>query len=605
MALPKKTNPITGEEVPDESARRTVMHYKNARRANWPDAQFIVGNPPFLGNWRMRGELDSGYAETLRAVYSEVPESADHVMYWWHRAAELVRSGKVRRFGLITTNSLRQTFQRRVVTPHLTDPKTPCSLVFAVPDHPWVDSYEGAAVRIAMTVAEAGVRDGLLMRVLSEEPGAEEGAARVEFIERRGLIHPDLTIGPNTAMATSLKANSGLSSRGVAMHGAGFIITPEKARELGLGQLAGLDQHIRSYRHGRDITSRSRGLMVIDLDSLEIEDVRTRFPAVYQHVLTTVKPERDVNREPSRNRFWWRFGRRNTVLRTALRGLRRYVATPETAKHRFFVFLDGSVLPDNMLVNIASSDAFVLGVLSGHIHVTWALAAGGTLEDRPRYNKTRCFEPFPFPAAAEPQRERIRFLAEQLDAHRKRCQELHPKLTLTEIYNVLAEVRAGEPLGPTSQIIHDQGLVSVLRDIHDDIDRAVAEAYGWPVDLTDEEILFRLVELNFARAAEERAGLVRWLRPEFQKIAATQIGLDVEMEEEELQPVRVTRRPWPASLPERVRAVRDYLVVSPTPARPETVARSFTRARIPEVTAILETLTALGQANREDNGYRA
>ena len=122
----KKTNPITGEEVPDESARRPSMHYSNARRAEWPDARFIVGNPPFLGNWRMRGELDSGYAETLRAVYSEVPESADHVMYWWHRAAELVRSGKVRRFGFITTNSLRQTFQRRVITPHLTDPKTPC-----------------------------------------------------------------------------------------------------------------------------------------------------------------------------------------------------------------------------------------------------------------------------------------------------------------------------------------------------------------------------------------------------------------------------------------------------------------------------------------------
>jgi len=603
----KKTNPITGEEVPDESARRTVRHYSNARRAEWPDAQFIVGNPPFLGNWRMRGELDSGYAETLRAVYSEVPESADHVMYWWHRAAELVRSGKVRRFGFITTNSLRQTFQRRVVTPHLTDPKTPCSLIFAIPDHPWVDSYEGAAVRIAMTVAQAGVREGLLMRVLSEEPGHDEGAAKTDFIERRGLIHPDLTIGPNTAVAVPLRANSGLCSRGVALHGPGFIVTPEKAHELGLGEIPGLDLHIRSYRHGRDVTSRSRGLMVIDLDGLEIEEVRKRFPAVYQHVLTTVKQERDVNREPSRSRSWWRFGRRNTILRTALRGLRRYIATPETAKHRFFVFLDASVLPDNMLVNIGSSDAFVLGVLSSRIHIAWALRAGGRLGvgNDPRYNKTRCFEPFPFPDASESQRERIRFLAEQLDADRKRCQEFHPMLTLTKIYNVLVEVRAGEPLGPVSQIIHDQGLVSVLREIHDDIDRVVTEAYGWPADLSDEEILFRLVDLNATRAAEERIGLVRWLRPEFQRVAATQTGLNVEMEEEELQPVRVDRLPWPSSLPERVRAVRDFLLGSVTPAMPETVARTFARARVPEVTAILEALSALGEANQEDNGYRA
>ena len=163
-----------------------------------------------------------------------------------------------------------------------------------------------------MTVAQAGVREGLLMRVLSEEPGQDEGAAKTDFIERRGLIHPDLTIGPNTAVAVPLRANSGLCSRGVALHGPGFIVTPEKAHELGLGDIPGLDPHIRSYRHGRDVTSRSRGLMVIDLDGLEIEEVRKRFPAVYQHVLTTVKQERDVNREPSRSRSWWRFGRRNT-----------------------------------------------------------------------------------------------------------------------------------------------------------------------------------------------------------------------------------------------------------------------------------------------------
>src|ERR1035437_1384220 len=371
----KKKHPVTGEEVPDDSARRPVLAYANPRRAEWPSADFIVGNPPLLGNWRMRGEFGDGYTETLRSVYSEVPETADYVMYWWHRAAERVRAGQTRRFGFITTNSLRQSLQRRVVTPPLTDPSTPASLVYAVPDHPWVDSSDGAAVRIAMTVAEAGTRQGRLLRAESEEPGEGEGAAKVEFSERYGLIHSDLTIGPNTGAAVPLRANQRLSATGVKLHGAGFMITAEKARELGLGHTPGLDRHIRSYRHGRDITSRSRGLMVIDLDALEIEEVRTRFPTVYQHVLTTVKPERDVNREPSRKQFWWRFGRRNTELRTALRGLRRYIATPETAKHRFFVFLDASILPDNKLVNIGSSDAFVLGVLSSRIHVAWALAA--------------------------------------------------------------------------------------------------------------------------------------------------------------------------------------------------------------------------------------
>jgi hypothetical protein len=384
-------------------------------------------------------------------------------------------------------------------------------------------------------------------------------------------------------------------------------VTPEKARDLGLGTVPGLERHIRHYRNGRDITSRPRGAMVIDLFGLTAEEVRTRFPAVYQHIVDHVKPERDANKRATRRDKWWIFGEPISTFRPALRSVRRYIATAETAKHRFFVFLDASILPDNKLINIASSDAFVLGVLSSRIHVAWALAAGSHLGvgNDPVYVKTRCFEPFPFPDASEPQRERIRFLGEQLDAHRKRCQEAHPNLTLTEMYNTLADLRAGQPLSAASQTVHDHGLVSVLRDIHDDLDRAVAEAYGWSPELSTEDILFRLVELNAARAAEERTGLVRWLRPEYQSTTATQAGLGVEMEEEERQPTRTARLPWPLALPERVRAVRDYLMQTPAPVAPETVARNFTRARLPEVTAILETLTALGHAKRDAAGYRA
>jgi hypothetical protein len=173
------------------------------------------------------------------------------------------------------------------------------------------------------------------------------------------------------------------------------------------------------------------------------------------------------------------------------------------------------------------------------------------------------------------------------------------------MYNVLEELRAGEPLSAASQMIHDRGLISVLRDLHDDIDHAVAEAYGWPADLSTEDMLFRLVELNAARAAEERAGLIRWLRPEFQKTGAAQAGLGVEIAEEDLKPARAERLPWPPSLPERVRAVRDYLMQTPAQVAPATVARSFIRARVPDVTAILETLTALGQAKRDKGNYWA
>ena len=159
--------------------------------------------------------------------------------------------------------------------------------------------------------------------------------------------------------------------------------------------------------------------------------------------------------------------------------------------------------------------------------------------------------------------------------------------------------------GPPAKSFTITGSSPSVRDLHDDLDRAVAEAYGWPSDLFTEDILFRLVELNAARAAEERSGLIRWLRPEFQKTTEAQAGLGVEMEEEELKPGKTARLPWPPSLPERVRAVRDYLIQIPAPVAPETVARNFIRARVPDVTAILETLTALGQANRDKDIYWA
>ena len=155
--------------------------------------------------------------------------------------------------------------------------------------------------------------------------------------------------------------------------------------------------------------------MVIDLFGLSAEEVQQRFPKVYEHVLMTVKPERDTNNRASYRDNWWIFGEPRRAFRPALAGLSRYIATVETSKHRFFQFLDAEVLPDNMLVAVASDDAYVLGVLSSRVHVTWALAQGGTLEDRPRYNKTRCFETFPFPAATPEQQQRIRDLAERLD----------------------------------------------------------------------------------------------------------------------------------------------------------------------------------------------
>lgn len=597
-------HPVTGEAVPDPEARAQVLDYLKPRPAKWPDAEFIVGNPPFIGASRMREVLGDGYAEALRAAYPKMPESADFVMFWWEKAALATRAGKTRRFGFITTNSLRQTFNRQVLEPHLAAPKKPLSLAFAIPDHPWVDAGDGAAVRIAMTVAAAGTAPGRLFTVTDERRGEREAEGRpVTLSGQIGKIHTNLRIGADVAGARPLRANAAISSAGVKLHGSGFIVSPAEAQALGLGTVPGLEAHIRAYRNGRDLTATPRGVMVIDLFGLSEAEVRTRFPAVYQHVLDKVKPERDANRDKDIRANWWLFGRTRSEIRPALTDLSRYIATVETMQHRIFMFLDEAILPDNRLVVFASDDAWLLAAFSSRFHVVWSLATGGVLEDRPVYNSTVCYNPFPFPDATEAQKARLRALGEELDAHRKAQQAAHPKLTLTGIYNVLEKLRSGERIEGRDRETYDAGLVGILRDIHDRIDAAVTEAYGWPADLDDEAILTRLVDLNRVRAAEEAAGLVRWLRPEYQNPAGHAVVAKGKQAELDVGEVAETegKALWPTALPEQIAAVRAFLS-NMGEATPEQIARQFKRGRAASVKPLLESLTALGQARLIEGG---
>lgn len=641
-----KTHPVTGEQVPDERATVPLERYVNARHAKWPQANFIVGNPPFIGAATMRQTLGDGYTEALRNTWKDVPESADFVMYWWNHAAGEVRRGRTRRFGLITTNSLRQTFNRRVIEAHLSaKDHHPLALKFAVPDHPWVDSAEGAAVRIAMTVGVARLPDAppaeLLM--LASETEGEVDSREVTFHVSRGEINADLTIGANVAGAVELRSNESLANRGVQLIGAGFIVTRDDAKKLGLGSVKGTEKHIREYRNGRDLTDTPRDVLAIDLFGLTEAEVRKQFPLLYQRVLGFVKPEREQNNRESYRKNWWIFGEPRKDMRPALAGLPRYIATVETAKHRTFQFLDAAILPDNMLIAIAVNDAFYLGVLSSSVHVDWALAQGGTLEDRPRYNKTRCFETFPFPDAKNAKlRARIADLAEEINAHRKRQQAAHPHLTITGMYNVIEKLKSGEALTAKEKNIHDDGLVAVLKSLHDELDCAVLSAYGWDdlipmmesinapgnaytttrpsikAGLTT-EILARLVALNHERAAEEKAGTVRWLRPEYQAPQALQTGssgflkpeptqgsLDVDTSQDD-PTAPDTKRAWPdgtQALAAQIRAVADVLAASNQPLAAADIAKLFGKKITFRSTLepLLQSLEAMGRARRTDDG---
>lgn len=512
----------------------------------WPEADFIVGNPPFIGGKDIRRQLGGDYAEALWKANPRVPKSADFVMQWWDRAAYtlIAPETRLKRFGFVTTNSITQTFSRRVIERYLTSSPSPSgegekgrlSLLLAIPDHPWTKATrDAAAVRIAMTVAARGQAEGRLIAIVGES-GLETDRPVLEERAVSGRINADLSVGSDTVSVVPLTANAGLGYRGVQLIGSGFIVTPSEAQALGLGRREGLEAHIRPYRNGRDLLQRSRGVMVIDLFGLSEKEVRQRFPEVYQHVHDTVYAKRwnpdanggkgewegrEVNRRESYRRFWWIHGEPRKDLRPALAGFSRYIATVETAKHRIFQFLDASILPDNMLIAIGSDDAFHLGVLSSSMSVEWSLGIGGTLEDRPRYNKSQIFDPFPFPDATPDQRAVIAELAEELDATRKTALDEVPGLTMTGLYNLRDLHRSGEPLSPRQQDDVRTARAGIVDRLHRQIDAAVAEAYGWGDDWNNgarspADIVTRLVALNHQRAAQEKSGTIRWLRPDYQ-----------------------------------------------------------------------------------------
>jgi hypothetical protein len=387
--------------------------------------------------------------------------------------------------------------------------------------------------------------------------------------------------------------------------GSGFIIEPTDAKRLGLGTRAGLEKCIREYRNGRDLTARPRGVMVIDLFGLNAEKVRVEFPEVHQHLLQTVKPERDKNNRAAYRNNWWIFGEPRRELRPAIAALSRYIATVETTKHRVFQFIDNSIVPDNMLVVVASDDAFHLGVLSSRPHVVWSLKSGGWLGvgNDPRYSKSRCFDPFPFPEASEKARKQIHALAEELDGTRKSVLREHADLTLTGLYNILEKLKTGELLTPKEDDVKARGYVLILKDLHEQIDEAVSEAYGWPADLSDEQIIDRLFTLNAERAAEERRGFIRWLRPQYQ---IDRVG-PLAHRADKVQSITVRKRserPFPSEPRDQAGQVLRLLRTAQKPLTPDEISRFFAEGKkvSADIKDILKSLRRLGDAQTYDGG---
>lgn len=377
----------------DTIERRDALVNEDGTEASWPEADVIVGNPPFLGVKMMYGELGKDYTEKIRAAFPELSRFSDLVCFWFEKARHQLRNGKVQRVGLVATNSIRGGRNRLVLDRIAQE----ASIFEAWSDEPW--TLEGAAVRVSLVCF------------------ARKDSA---FAERRldgrsvGQINPDLALGDvNLTQARRLMNNAGVAFNGIQKSGP-FDVPGDLARRwLNASQNPNGRRNtdvVKPYWNGLDLTRRPRDVWVIDFGAAGGEGSASLFEAPFDYAVRTIKPARvkaasgHASSETARRMVqdWWRFWRDRPELRNKLSIIPSCIATTEVAKHRLFVRLPTSILPDKQLIIIARDDNVTFGILHSHFHEAWSLRLGTSLEDRPRYTPSTIFETFPFPEGLTP-----------------------------------------------------------------------------------------------------------------------------------------------------------------------------------------------------------
>ena len=459
----------------DDGGPETDVVAVKPMEPEWPEADVIVGNPPFLGDKKMRAELGHQYVDDLRKLYAgRIPGQSDLVCYWFEKARAMIESGRGKRAGLLATNSIRQTVNRQV----LERIKQTGDIFWAIPDREWV--LEGAAVRVSMV-------------------GFDNGAETSHYLGGAAVsqINSDLSTSVDVTQAVKLSEDAGICFLGMMKAGP-FDIDAKTAHQMLDTPLNPNGRPnsdvVRRRMGGQDISGRPRDTWIIDfgVDTTEQEGAGYEMP--FEYVRTHVKPIRDTNRREKMKLKWWILGEPRRGLRTAVAGMRRCIVTPEVSTHRIFAWIDTSIVPDHKLHVFARDDEYFFGVLHSRIHELWSLAQGSWMGvgNDPTYSSSRTFETFPFPwppgkepkdaprvqAIATAARELVSLRDNWLNPPGASEAELK-KRTLTNLYNQRP---------------------SWLDLAHRRLDEAVFAAYGWPPDLSDDEILARLLALNLERA---------------------------------------------------------------------------------------------------------
>jgi type II restriction/modification system DNA methylase subunit YeeA len=481
----------------DRIENRDAVLADDGTKAQWPAVDAVIGNPPFVGDKKMLRELGDDYVARLRAAYrGKVPGGADLVAYWFSQALELIEKGNTKRVGLVTTQSIRAGASRVVLDQIVKR----SNILNAWSDEEWIN--DGAAVRVSMVCFGEGTR----------------AAVTLDGAPVAGITSSLTASGSwDRAQLLRLKKNRGVAFQGPVKVGS-FEVPGDVARvwlalPLNANGRPNSDV-VRPWANGSDVVRRPSDTWIIDFGHGMDEKTASFYEAPFAYVKENVKAMREAGRRENRKRYWWLHGETVPAFRKAVAGISRYIATPRVAKHRLFVWLDKTVLPDSRLYAIVRDDEATFGVLHSRVHEVWSLANSSRhgVGNDPTYNAASCFETFPFPMGIGPGSSAdstpppsVAAVCEAAKALvDARAKWLNPDAWVVR----RPEVVAGFPDQIIPQPTHRDELKKRtltnlynlrpdwLRHLHDALDVATATAYGWEWPLADDEILFRLSELN-------------------------------------------------------------------------------------------------------------
>ncbi len=472
---------------------------------DWPRADVVIGNPPFLGAGLQIGKLGEDYVSRLRRAYrGRVPGGADLVCYWFAKAGAQIGADAATRAGLVATNSIRGGANQRALRS-----ATETRRIFeAWSDEPWVN--DGAAVRVSL-VCFSRTDDQFVP--VTRLDGQHVDEIYADLTARRDSSGIDLT------RLQTLPANAGVAFKGDTKGGP-FDVPGDQAREwlrLPANPNGRTNADIlKPWMNGMDLTRRSAGKWIVDFGWDMSEGDAALYEGPFRWAQQRVHPMRQRNPRAARRTYWYRHFEPPQRMWRAVTGLARYIATPQVAKHRLFVWCDVRVCPDKQLVVIARDDDTTFGILHSRFHEIWSLRLCTWLGkgNDPRYTPSSTFETFPFPPGLTPDIPAADYAAEPLavavDLEAQRLVELRDRwLNPPEWVEWVEEPVPGYPKRPVprdedaAKALKKRTLTNLynarpqwLADAHAALDAAVAAAYGWSADISDDEVLRELLALN-------------------------------------------------------------------------------------------------------------